>query len=170
MKTSFFKNHKNALTYLYLGLILFILYLFQSVNTLPSPFGLVPAITIVFVAVCASVFGEYVGCIMGLLGGLLCDTAGPSSYCFNLIVLTALGIMCGLLSTRFFTRRFVCTLAMSALVLLIYFILHWLVIRVIIGNDGFYYLYRYALPSVVYSVIYVFPIYPAVALLNKRNS
>jgi len=170
MKTSLFKNRTNALTYVYLGLILFILYLFQCVNTFPSPFGLIPAVVVVFVAVSGSVFGEYVGCIMGFIGGLLCDTAGPSSYCFNLVVLTALGVACGLLSTRLFTKRFTSTLVTSGLTLLVYFVLHWLVLGVIFGNDGFYYLIRYSVPSTFYSALYVFPVYPAVALLNKRNA
>lgn len=170
MNTAFFKKHKNALTYLYLGLILFILYLFQSTNTLPTPYGLIPAILVVYVAVCASVFGEYTGCVMGFMGGLLCDTAGPSSYCFNLIILTAIGIGCGLLSTRLFTKRFICTLVLSVIALVFYFIMHWLILGVIFGEDGFYYLVRFSLPSILYSLIYVFPIYPIASLLNKRNS
>ena len=170
MKILFSKRHKDALTYLFLGLILFILYLFQNVNSLPAPFGLIPAIVVVYVAVCGSVMGEYVGSVMGFLGGLLCDTSAPSSYCFNLIVLTALGIACGLLGTRLFTKRFVCTLALSFLALLMYFVLQWFVVGVIFGNEGFYYLLRYSLPSVLYSVLYVLPVYPLISIINKRNS
>ncbi len=170
MKTVFFNRHKNALTYLFLGLILFILYLFQNVNSLPSPLGLIPAVVVVYVAVCGSVLGEYVGCIMGFVGGLLCDTSAPSSYCFNLVILTALGIVCGLLGTRLFTKRFVCTLTLSFLALLTYFILQWLIVGVIFGNEGFYYLLRYSLPSVLYSLLYVLPVYPLISAINKRNS
>ena len=170
MKMLFLKRHKDALTYLFLGLILFILYLFQNVQSLPSPLGLIPAIVVVYVAVCGSVMGEYVGCIMGFMGGLLCDTSATSSYCFNLVVLTALGIACGLLGTRLFTRRFVCTLTLSFLALLVYFSLQWLVVGVIFGNEGFYYLLRYSLPSVLYSLLYVLPIYPLISIIDKRNS
>ncbi len=164
------KRHKNALTYLFLGLILFILYLFQNTNTLPSPLGLIPAIVVVYVAICGSVMGEYIGCVIGLVGGLLCDAAAPSSYCFNLVVLTALGIACGFLGTRLFTKRLICTLTLTFLALLLYFILKWLIVGVIFGNEGFYYLTRYALPSVLYSLLYLFPIYPMITIINKRNS
>ncbi|MBR2152598.1 MAG: hypothetical protein IJ944_04865 [Clostridia bacterium] len=170
MKVLFLKRHKNALTYLFLGLILFILYLYQNVNTLPSPLGLIPAIVVVYVAVCGSIMGEYVGCVMGFMGGLLCDVSAPLSYCFNLVVLTAIGIACGFLGTRLFTRRFVCTLTLSFLALVVYFILQWLVVGVIFGNEGFYYLLRYSLPSVLYSLLYVLPVYPLVSIINKRIS
>ena len=170
MKTVLLKRHKDALTYVFLGLILFILYLFQNVNTFPAPFGLIPAIVVVYVAVCGSVMGEYIGCVMGLIGGLLCDAATPSSYCFNLVILTTLGIVCGFLGTRLFTKRFICTLTLSFLTLLAYFLLRWLIVGVIFGNEGFYYLVRYALPSVLYSLIYALPIYPLITLINKRNS
>lgn len=170
MKKSPFKKNKNLLTYISLGVLLFIIYLFQSVGAIPHIFGLIPAVTVIYTVVCASVCGEYIGCIIGLVGGLFCDAGAPNSYCFNLIVLTALGITCGLLSAHLFTKRFLSVLFLSAVSVTVYFILHWLIIQLILGNDNMYYLIRYSLPSVLYSILFIFPIYPLVKIISKRNA
>ena len=169
MKIGIFKRNRNLITYILLGVCTLILYLFESVHAFPAFWGVFPAVTLVFVSLCGSVCGEYIGCVIGLIGGILCDVGASSSFCFNLIVITLIGTVCGLLSSQLFTKRFISSLLLTLSSLVFYFLIHWLIYKVIAGCEGFSYLWHFSLPLVIHSFIYSIPLYFVVKFISKRK-
>lgn len=106
---------------------------------------------------------------VGLLCGIFMDSCMIGSYCFNAIILLLAGAGVSLMASNLFNKNIKATIVISLIICSVYFILQWLFFHS--GNvtfkDSLMYLFNYALPTAVYSAIFVIPFYYLYKHFNK---
>ena len=163
------KNH-SLQTACYVVLFL-LLYLLSCTELLPlkignaSPLPLVSAVTVI-----AFSFGVWPGFWAGLLCGIALDAVLSGGSAFNTLTLLILGAATGYITHRYLNKN-IYTLALLALLSsAAYFSAKWFVFYFLANSaDSLPYLLFYALPSGVYTALFIFPIYGISCLLNKIN-
>ncbi len=138
--------------YLHYGLLsiimLFSVTLQSAANGGVSLFGvsLLPAVAVI-VAIGIN-YGPFTGGIYGLVAGLFLDVYTVPSVGFHLVIMTVLGIGCGLsvnhlLMNNRYARFFLCFCGAT-----LYCIAYFVVMKWIVGGNTITYLYQFSLPMI----------------------
>lgn len=111
--------------------------------------------------------------VAGLISGAFIDSVSTGSYCFNSIMLLILSVGACLLSANVFNKNVKAVTTLCFLSTVVYYVFYWLVFIVfsLKGNENMEYLLDYALPSALYTAIFVIPLYFLYKYWNKiRNN
>ena len=151
--------------------LVFVTALFQHTGLIPELFG-APAMALIPLTVCIAMFERSIpGMYFGVLAGILCDFATVRGDGFFSVLLTVTGFAAGALVTFVFRNNIGSALIISAASLLMCSISHWLIFIVRKGYDGaFQLLFTRYLPSVAYSLIFVFVYYYIMRFIFRTAS
>lgn len=153
MNNESMRSEKRVTPFILLGVLVLLCWLLQSApgGFLPL-FHVSPVLLPILVAAIGMAYGETVGALYGLAAGVLMDLYTIPSLGFHAVLLTAVGIVCGLAVKHFLMQHLAAALVLAGTVAVAYFVLYWLVFKVIAGGGGaLYYLVRFSLPAAVYS-------------------
>lgn len=165
------KQIQPYMQYIMLILMLLFSWMLQSAPiSFLTIYGIRPVLTIVFVAAVGVMYGEGTGGVFGLAAGLLMDIYTAPALSFHVVVLTALGIGCGLIVKHFLMYNFLSAVILCFISCLCYFFLYWLVFKVILGSGGVLYLYRFSLPAAFYTGLFGFLYCPVVRWIRKLGA
>ena len=110
----------------------------------------------------------YASVIAGLISGALIDSVAQSGYCFNTIIMLVIAVAVNVIANTLFNKNIFAAFALSLLVCALYYIALWLCFHLInrTMEDSLIYLFSYALPSAVYSSVFILPFYYFYKFLN----
>ncbi len=120
-----------------------------------------------------SLFNSPLTCaIVGVLCGVLMDSNMIDSYCFNAIMLLLIGVFVSVSSNNLFNKNIKSAIVLTIICCAFYFVLQWLVFQTnnVTLSDSIMYLLNFALPSAVYSSIFIAPFYYIYKHFNKIKS
>ncbi len=166
----------RANRYIYIRRITFVILivltaLFQHSGLMPSIFG-APAMLLVPLTVCIAMYERSMaGICYGILAGALWDFAAVNGDGFYGVMLTCIGFFSGVFVTLLFRNNIKSASVMGFCSLLIFNVSHWLMFILRKGyEDSFSALVSFYLPSVLYSMVFVFVYYKIVSLIVKVTS
>ncbi len=150
------------------AVLVFVTALFQHSGFIPELFG-APAMLLIPLTVCIAMFERSIpGMCFGVLAGLLWDFAASGGDGFYSVMLTAVGFVSGALVTFVFRNNIRAALLISLGALSFCNIAHWCMFILRKGYEGgFELLFSRYIPSVFYSLIFVFIYYYIVSLIFK---
>lgn len=171
MSKSMYGKKIKPFRYVILSVVMLLLFLWQSTpRLLPEILGVTPIFMLPLLASVGVMAGEYASGLFGFFIGLLMDVYVTPSICFNLIAMTVIGILCGLLARALKFKSFFSALVLCVISSVIYYLAYWLVYRVILSGDTAYYLLSYSLPALIYTTLTIIPIFFIVKLiLNNKG-
>ena len=163
------KRTKQYAQYILLALLLLLFWGVQSAPQTLLSFGAVrPVLLAAMVAVVGVVYGEMTGGIFGFFSGVLMDAYTTPSVGFHVVVLTALGMACGLMVKHLFMNNTLSALVTVLAASLVYFTLYWLLFKVILGgNGGMGYFFRFSLPATGYTAVCGWILLPLIRLIRR---
>lgn len=129
-----------------------------------TPMLLLPLIT------AFAIFSPMSACIIAsLISGALIDSVAQG-YCFNTLVLLIIAVCVNLFSNSLFNKNLISAIVLSLISSGGYYFLIWGRFHIIgkTVEDSLGYLFRYALPSAVYSALFIFPFYYLYKYLNDK--
>lgn len=103
----------------------------------------------------------------GLISGVFCDAVASQPSAFNALALCIIGFASGILVQYYINKNIFSALALSGLASAVYFFADWFVSFVKGVPDNFELLLFYALPSAVYSALFIIPFYFLGKLINR---
>ena len=114
--------------------------------------------------------GEAAGVLTGVLLGIVLDSVTSTPIGFNTVTLTVLSFLAMLISHFLFNRNLKAALTLCLLFSFAYFFARWLVLFAFAGDTAgsYMYLIRYALPSAVYTTVFIIPFYYAEKFIFKK--
>lgn len=134
-------------------LLVFCAVIQNTPGLLPEPFG-AHQLAVTVMVVCIAMFErETAGMLLGLLAGVVLDVTGGTQG-INAILLTVVGLVCGMLVNNMIRNNIVTALIFSALALLVHTFVYWIVFVPAAGVHGGRLLLTFCLPSVLYTVIF----------------
>ncbi len=152
-----------------LALILLLISVLQNTNGFfPQIFG-IRALLLIPAVVCVAMFERDIyGMLLGLFAGALWDVFA-SGASFNALFLLTAGFLCGTLINTIMRNNVVTASILTFIFSAIYNIFYWLFNFVFAGLDsaGFM-LWRYYLPSIVYTTVFVPIIFIFVRNVEKK--
>ena len=109
---------------------------------------------------------EVAGVLTGMLLGIILDSVTSTPIGFNTVTLTVISFAAALISHYLFNRNLKAALALCLLFSFAYFFARWIVGFAFTGDtaDSFLYLIRYAVPSAIYTTVFIVPFF----YLEKR--
>lgn len=165
------QNKKLILRRLCLALILLLISVLQSTDGFfPQIFG-VRALLLIPAVVCVAMFERDIfGMLFGLFAGALWDVFS-SGASYNALFLLAVGFLCGTLINTIMRNNVVTASLLSVTSTTLYVIIYWLFNFVFSGFDSaFYMLWRYYLPSILYTAVFIPFMFSAVRGIEKHFS
>lgn len=157
----------SKLRYIGHSVLLAVCWLLQvTPGLLPRIFGTLP-MPVMVCAVCIAMFEkDLAGAVFGLVGGLLTDLNSLHAPGFNAILMMMIGCAVGLLVSNLMKNTLSAALMLNAGALLAYHIVYWFCFY-LLGRveHALYYFARYELVSIVYTLLFVIPVY----LLVRRS-
>ncbi len=113
-----------------------------------------------------------VSAFTGMACGIFMDACTLGSYCFNAILLLIIGAFVSVASGNLFNKNIRSAVVLSLITSVFYFVLLWLVFHTGHVNitDNFIYLLKYAMPSALYSAVFILPFYYLFRFLSRRIS
>lgn len=144
--------------------------LFQNTNgLLPEIYG-VRAMPLIPFVVCIGMYErDWGSAALGLFAGLIWDGVSAHGQGFRSIYLMVIGCACGLLLHYFMRRNLITGLLLSSVALLLHNVLYWVFFILIPGYDGaIELLYRFYLPSCLYSLVFMPLYYYIMKALHNR--
>ncbi len=155
------------------GVLLILLLAAWGLQSAPSNFlsvfALRPVLVLGLTACVGMIYGELIGGVFGFGAGLLMEIDAAPSVGFHLLVLTALGILCGLAVRHLLMNNIPASFTLLLSVCVLYFTLYWLLYKVILGADGFYYWIRFSLPSAAFTALWGCGFYGVLRLLHHKK-
>lgn len=99
--------------------------------------------------------------LAGFVIGAMLDSTASGSYCFNTICFLLLGAFITLSANNLFNKNIRASIALAVIVSIIYFTARWLCFMAFgVGiKNSLIYLLSYALPSAVYSAVFILPFF-----------
>ncbi|MBQ0084295.1 MAG: hypothetical protein KBS52_05980 [Clostridiales bacterium] len=158
-------NPLQALCFVGLFFIFFIITYTDIINiniANASPFPLIALIVTV-----GFYYGEWVGFIAGTVCGIFADAFTPHSVCFNTLFLLFLGCATGALVKYIFNRNIFSASVITAVACVLYFVLELIFCITLTEGETYTYLLLYALPSAVYSAVFIIPFFYLGKLIKK---
>ncbi len=164
-------KHTSAF-YTIVSVAIVLLYLLDSTEILTLKIGSSHPILLIPLLVSVSMAArEWVGLIFGCLVGILLDITAADTYCFNLIMFTLIGCVCGLLCSYFVNDNIYSALVLSICSSLAYFVIKWLVFFVFSGNpESLVYLVNHSLISAIYTSLFIVPFYYIIHFISKKTN
>ncbi len=163
-------KHETVLKCVAYGLFLVILFILQAmVFPRLAIHGIKPLIIPTAVIGVAMFEGGTKGGIFGLFAGMLCDISMNDPTIVFTLLLTAAGLIMGMLTQYVLTRGFPSFLFTSALLLLISAFVQ-LFSTLVYGRAGIHQLIFPMLWQTLYSIVFVIPVYYTVRRLSRRSS
>lgn len=106
-----------------------------------------------------------------LVGGCI-DSVAHDSYCFNTITFMLIGVFVCLAANNIFNKNGRAAMVMSLITSVVYFTLNWAFFHAFGTSveESFAYLLRYAIPSAVYTAVFIIPFYYLYKLLEKYKA
>ena len=153
-------------------LIFFISLLFYYTGILPLSIKGITPLLILPILTAFSIFNSpLVSAITGLLCGVFMDANTLDSYCFNAIMLVVLGAFVSVASNNLFNKNIFSAMVLSLITAIFYFVLQWAVFEInnITTKDSLIYLLKYALPTAVYSAVFIIPFYYLYRYFERRK-
>ena len=165
------KNRNNIILAIQ-SVILFLIAIIHYSNLLPLKIATAsPLIIIPFLVVVSFYSGMWRGVVFAFIYGIFMDSVAADSLCFNTLALGLIICICGVLITYFFNRNISAVLLLSLGAATVYFILKWLVFFVFTGTESsYFYLFRYAIPSAIYSAAFAIPFYYIAKFFSARQN
>ncbi len=166
------RNHKHSYVYYtLLGLALAAVYFIQvSTPLLPEIWSARPMPAFIFMLCFAAFGGEGAAIISGLCLGIATDVVSAAPDGFNAVTMMLMGLACSLLATYLFNTRLPAAAVLCGIFTALYYLLYWLVCVAFKGYEGaFDYLWRFSLPSAVYTWLFVFVFWPIIRHFDNRN-
>ena len=166
------KTVKHTLTfYISVFSLALALFVFDSTGILTLNLGTLHPLTLIPLLVAVGLTArEWAGLMLGTLFGVLLDITASGSYFFNLITLAVIGCVCGLLSSYRVNDNIYSALALSLFASISYFSLKWVCFCLIPAHrDVWGYLLKYALPSAIYTALFVIPFYYLIKYISKKT-
>ena len=143
-------------------LIFFVVILFHtsqfvdiSIKT-ATPMLLIPLLT------AFSIFsGIGTSAVVGFISGAFIDSVAGQTYCFNTIVFMVMGVLVSLVASNLFNKNIFAAAVLSLITSGAYYLLLWICFHSIgvSAQNSLRYLLGYALPSAVYTAVFIFPLY-----------
>ncbi len=159
------------LRYILAGVVLFIIFILQYSGLATLSLGRATAMLIVpGVVLCAMFMGETGGTVTGLIFGVCLDCVMARSVCFNALFLMAAGCLCGLLGRYVMNRNFWSAVVLCGGVNFLYFLIKWLVFTAFTISGAGLILWRYVVPSFVYTLCLSLPLYFLFSAILRQRS
>lgn len=135
-------------------------------------YGANPMLPLAFLVAVSMFSSELYSVVSGLLLGIFVDSVSSVSFGFNTCLFMIIGLFVALMSHYIFNNNIRAASALSAISGFIYFVLRWFFFDAITHSvsDSFSYLYKVAMPSVVYTAVISVLVYLLKKLLNKKFS
>ncbi len=150
---------------------LFVLLFFLTYT--PSSFlrigNAIPFLFVAAVVCVAFYYNAWLGFVSGLISGLFCDAVSSQPSGFNMVLLALIGFLVGVLVKFYVNKNIFSISALSLLCASVYFFADWLISFLSDTPDSFELLLFYAVPSAVYSALFIIPFYFLGKLINKIN-
>ena len=128
-----------------------------------------PALLIPAVMVIACFLREWCGFIAGLFCGIALDTVTNGTQIFNTLTLMVLGAAVGLVFRFLLNRNIKAMIIVSVLGNILFLLLKWLFLDLFAGDSSaFDLLFKYHLPSAIYTSIFAIPFFYFVRWLCKK--
>ena len=149
--------------------LFFLFYLITYTHLFPLRIGNATPAPLVSLTVCvAFFFDEWKGFIAGVITGIAMDAVASETLCFNTFIMLIIGLVCGLLVTHYLNRNIYTIGVLSVGSSLLYFGARWLILQShSSASAAANSLLFYALPSAVYSALFIIPFYFLGLLINK---
>lgn len=108
----------------------------------------------------------------GLVTGACLDSVQVGSYCFNTISFVLLAVLVYLIANNLFNKNIQSALTLSLIVSVLYFVAKWGIYFTVNLNmkDSAEYFLGYALPSAVYSSVFILPFFYLYRFFNKLEN
>lgn len=127
----------------------------------------IPAISLIITVTFFS--GMWRGVTLAFIYGMFMDTVVSGTVCFNTLALTFSVLVCGVLITYFFNRNISAIIVLGFIGSTSYFILKWFFLYLLRGVAGQeYYLFSFAIPSAIYTAVFIVPFYYIGKYLEKH--
>ncbi len=148
--------------------LFFLFYLITYTGLFPLKIGNAAPAPLIPLTVCvAFFFDEWKGFIAGVITGIAMDAVASEAVCFNTFIMLIIGLACGLLVTHYLNRNVYTIGVLSITSSLIYFGARWLLQSHSSAASAANSLLFYALPSAVYSALFIIPFYFLGLLINR---
>lgn len=164
------KNVKNyTLQIICYSVLFFMLYILSCTEVLPLKIGnATPLPLIAAVITVAFMYGSWQGFWAGMICGIALDCVAANGSCFNTLSLLLLGGVIGYVTARYLNKNIYTLSVLSLVGSAAYFSAKWFVFYFLANSaDALQYLLFYALPSGIYTALFIFPVYGMALLINK---
>ncbi len=154
-------------------LIFFALLLFYYTGILPLTVkGVTPLLILPLLTAYSIYHSPIASALTGAACGIFMDSIALGSYGFNAVVLLILGTLVAIAANNLFNKNIFAATVLSLITCIVYFILQWAFFNTdnVSLNDSLIYLLKYALPTSVYSAVFILPFYYLYRYFDKRLS
>lgn len=120
-----------------------------------------PIIIIPFLVAFSFFNEEWASAFAGMAIGVFMDSTSSQYSLFHTVLLTLIGLFVCLTVHHLFNNNVRSAIALSLISTLLYFIMRWLFFHAVGGSadDSIFYFMHYALPSVIYTNLFIVPFY-----------
>ena len=109
------------------------------------------------------------GCFMGLFAGFLQDVFYARFIGYNMLMYAMIGFLCGKPFKDYFRENYLFAIVLTAVSSFAYEFITYVTHFMLFGKiNTFFYFYRIILPSTVYTLIMVFPLYFLALIINAK--
>ncbi len=153
-----------------LGIFSFMIFVLQRISGLSLKISTAtPVLLLPLVIVIACFLKEWVGFWFGFASGVMLDIFMADSRIFNTIAFIVIGLGAGLLFHYLFNRNIKAVVLGGLAVCFVYFFFKWLFLSVFMGDpSAFKILFKYEIPSAIYSSVFLIPFFFLVRNLCKK--
>lgn len=133
-------------------------------------YGANPMLPLGFLVAISIFSSELYAVMAGLLTGIFVDSVSSVSFGFNTCIFMFIGLTVAFIARYLFNNNIYAALSLAAISGFLYFVLRWFFFDAIShsASDSFAYLYKTALPSVVYTAVVSVLIYLLKKAINKK--
>ena len=98
---------------------------------------------------------------VGFISGAFLDSVADGSFCFNTLIFMLIGAFVSLFANNLFNKNLFAAAVLSIITSTVYYLSLWATFHLFGASayDSLGYLLVYALPSAVYSSVFIFPLY-----------
>lgn len=123
--------------------------------------GITPLLILPILTAFSLYHSPLVSALTGLFAGIFMDACMIGSHCFNALVLMFVGVFVSVSSNILFNKNIRSATVLSLITASVYFILQWIIFYTsnVTVDDKLIYLLKYALPSIIFTAIFIFPFY-----------
>lgn len=157
--------------YCILGLDCLLLLILQKTPGLSFTIGTAtPVLLVPMVVMIACFLREWTGFLFGLFCGIGLDVFSSGSRCFNTVAFILVGGLAGLLYHYFFNRNIKSAIIGGVIFSFGFCFLRWIFLCFFAGDSSaVLMLFRYEIPSALYTSVFVIPFFYYTRWLTKRH-